>query len=1139
MLKDFEWYDYLAVILFLAVLINTISLTSAFWVDETFIKNDSLINEKLLEGGDVKTNYGTYIIEESKWWDILGIWTKEKVKEISLINNTEKCINCFSDGTIILYKDDVLIEDVLWKRSFDGEKTWVDWNSYKNWKILVEVDKDVYETKCREEEKFDEINQTEYKQEVCEQIKIGTEKTFEPLKLGEVYPAGSYRYRLEGSKKPEVIYDWQLKTSGKILNEWAIWGNISEGAEAEVTLNSPADNSIQYNNSIVLTSSANITSGAYLVNATLYDNSTGSWEARETNFISFNITGLISYYTLDETSGTTAYDSFGSYHGTLYNGVLINQDGKINKAYRFDGVDDYVRLPSMTFGGNVTISGWAYVYSHRNYQRLVDLGNGANSDNIVFMLSEAGSGKPNFDFYNGNSLVASITSPNAISLNKWYHLVGVVDGSKIKLYINGTKVAEANSPSVNNVTRTSNFIGKSNWGEYTNATIDEVSIWDRALTQQEIQQLYNNGAGIRVTNTTTTTSFFTKNYPAGSNVLWNVKYCDSDGDCGFAIQNRTFFIDNIAPNISLNYPTALIDYGRNNGTLQLNITAEDVNLDKLWYNYNGTNITIEGALSGVYNLTNITLIEKRNITIYANDTAGNLKIENFEWNYMVFENNLIYNSTSYETKNESFILNLSLNNQSLLTRYWLVLNEIYYTINQGKVTINHELVNADINRSFYFVYEYNNTNITSDERKVLVKNFLVNDTGAKKYANIYIKDEYDNSLINSTTIDFLNEYYIDGGGFKQTFEKINVADGVYYIYGTPNIQYFFMDGRFYYYATGYQPRYRFLDKESFANSTEKNITLYLLLLSDGILVRYGVYDETGNKISGARITAYKIVGSTQVLVEQTETDEEGQASLFLNPNYYHKIIVSANGCDTKESQRRVTTSDVFNVFLSCASGGEETTEEIIRYNFIPSEGILKTNEEREFGANVSGKNCFLEGIRYRLVKSGNSLIDLSSSNACGDTIKQNLNLTNLEGSLTAYLSITIDGKTTTYMQNYKVIKIENISWQGTNITYLLDKISDPSFGLDMGLSQKSKLLLSLLLIFSLISLASAIEGVKMNGLGIMVFSTAIVFILSLINFLNLGIESENSAVLLFSKYGIFFITSIATAIALIKGGWNS
>jgi hypothetical protein len=70
--------------------------------------------------------------------------------------------------------------------------------------------------------------------------------------------------------------------------------------------------------------------------------------------------GLVSYWKFDETSGTTSYDAVGSNDGTI-TGATINQTGKINTAYDFDGTDDNVSIsyPVDYKTGNFSVSLWA------------------------------------------------------------------------------------------------------------------------------------------------------------------------------------------------------------------------------------------------------------------------------------------------------------------------------------------------------------------------------------------------------------------------------------------------------------------------------------------------------------------------------------------------------------------------------------------------------------------------------------------------------------------------------------------------------------------------------------------------------------------------------------------------------------
>ena len=67
--------------------------------------------------------------------------------------------------------------------------------------------------------------------------------------------------------------------------------------------------------------------------------------------------GLVGYWKLDETSGTTASDSAGSNNGTV-NGSTFTT-GKINNSLSFNGTSDYVSIPRMNYD-EITISAWFY-----------------------------------------------------------------------------------------------------------------------------------------------------------------------------------------------------------------------------------------------------------------------------------------------------------------------------------------------------------------------------------------------------------------------------------------------------------------------------------------------------------------------------------------------------------------------------------------------------------------------------------------------------------------------------------------------------------------------------------------------------------------------------------------------------------
>jgi len=202
---------------------------------------------------------------------------------------------------------------------------------------------------------------------------------------------------------------------------------------------------------------------------------------------------LDQYYKLDETSGTTAYDSIGAYNGTN-NGATINQVGKINKAYDFEeGDDDDITLPtkSASTDEDFSISMWIKAESWGDYRGLVNYG---GSDGYVFYTH--GSGEL------GVYTDGHYRTTETMSTGQWYHVAITYDGSDQKLYINGTEEKDDNLVSVssyNSAGRIANFY----YGASTNkfdGLIDEVGIWSRELTPGEITQLYNDFDGITWTN---------------------------------------------------------------------------------------------------------------------------------------------------------------------------------------------------------------------------------------------------------------------------------------------------------------------------------------------------------------------------------------------------------------------------------------------------------------------------------------------------------------------------------------------------------------------------------------------------------------------------------------------------------------
>lgn len=213
--------------------------------------------------------------------------------------------------------------------------------------------------------------------------------------------------------------------------------------------------------------------------------------------------GLISHWALDEGGGITAYDSVGTNDGTLINGPVWTS-GIIEGALEFDGVDDYVDVGdpidgSLDFGAGDSLSIAAWIRS------------GGESGTFVFKRSCTGIGgsyyegygiklfehKAYFHFEDNSNHSISIVGHTIVGDNNWHHVVAVRDTGtdEVYLYVDGSSDA---SPVVDPTTSTlatdkgfdiGHSINTTTGHGYFNGKIDDVRVYERALSAEEIWEL--------------------------------------------------------------------------------------------------------------------------------------------------------------------------------------------------------------------------------------------------------------------------------------------------------------------------------------------------------------------------------------------------------------------------------------------------------------------------------------------------------------------------------------------------------------------------------------------------------------------------------------------------------------------------
>ena len=179
--------------------------------------------------------------------------------------------------------------------------------------------------------------------------------------------------------------------------------------------------------------------------------------------------------------------------------------GKKSQAVNFDGIDDYVDFGdlSSTEGSAISIAFWAKVSTIQNnlYTGLVGkMNNGVSSSSWGLYMITTGSPNPATDLA---GLITNTTGNNnwvsagAINDDTWHFYVGTWNGNgdgKARIYKDGVLVATSSSFATGNIQNTNHpvQVGRYNSaGRFFKGIIDEVSLYDKALSQDEITQLYN------------------------------------------------------------------------------------------------------------------------------------------------------------------------------------------------------------------------------------------------------------------------------------------------------------------------------------------------------------------------------------------------------------------------------------------------------------------------------------------------------------------------------------------------------------------------------------------------------------------------------------------------------------------------
>jgi len=201
--------------------------------------------------------------------------------------------------------------------------------------------------------------------------------------------------------------------------------------------------------------------------------------------------GMISYWKFDEGSETTAFDSADANDGTIYGATWTT--GQVGGALSFNGVNDYVTVPSNSLSSNpMTISWWMNTNDMRA-ALFLDKNNWDDKKGMEIWLYNNSSG---YGYLNVRGSGITNVASSSDFHGEWVHVAVVFDGTTVKIYRNGAFDTSGTIEQIITSAIDIDFVmgmlpGLSDW--YLDGILDEVAIFCRALTAEEIQHHYQDG----------------------------------------------------------------------------------------------------------------------------------------------------------------------------------------------------------------------------------------------------------------------------------------------------------------------------------------------------------------------------------------------------------------------------------------------------------------------------------------------------------------------------------------------------------------------------------------------------------------------------------------------------------------------
>ncbi|MCH8292637.1 LamG domain-containing protein [Candidatus Poribacteria bacterium] len=211
------------------------------------------------------------------------------------------------------------------------------------------------------------------------------------------------------------------------------------------------------------------------------------------SFAAIDPSTIVGLWHFDEGNGSTVADSSGNGHdGEIDGAVWV--DGKMGDGLEFDGDDSVIvpDAPDLRIGEQLTMMAWFFATDIGDWRQII-----AKSDEYLLRIDPPQEGNRMSSFVKAGGGWEPRASAMVPDLDTWTHYAAVYDSSladnQLKVYVNGVESGASTRPGIVDQTENPVEFGKWGGGSFFVGTIDEVAIFNVALSEADIQTVMDVG----------------------------------------------------------------------------------------------------------------------------------------------------------------------------------------------------------------------------------------------------------------------------------------------------------------------------------------------------------------------------------------------------------------------------------------------------------------------------------------------------------------------------------------------------------------------------------------------------------------------------------------------------------------------